>query len=535
MDLLQSAEFSDRTQKAIDRHHVTGLAIALVQDGKLASKGFGKASLNPPRDFTADSLICVGSASKSLTAAAVALMVNDDEKYPEVQYEATMSSLLPDDFVMPGTDHAHVTLEDVLSHRTGMPPHEMALFGAQAKSPNRADDARSITRKLRHLPVVAANGEKFVYCNMMYTAASHLVEQKSGTSFSDFLEENLLGPLRLDSTALLLERAQEKGLGHRVAAGYVRSRKTGQPSEAPPLAGTPESQGAGQIFSTANDYAKWVKAMMHREGPITDRVYQGLTKKRMLQDPPAEGMSEDQMIYYSFGWDVRQYRGHTIVSHDGGDIGCQCNHFFVPELKFGGAIFSNSDHAGPLVSQLTFQVIDEVLQGPQPAKSLRPRSDVSTSGSGTGSGSGSGSDSDADEADDADGSDADDSDSEYMAEVEEELLQELCPGIKGREPQKLPLGAYVGQYRHAGYGHITVEERDGSLVVDAMDRSLGFILTLQHVCGQTKYLARLKVDSFEDDSLIKGEFDLDKEQRATRVGLHLEDGMDEYVWFDRVE
>lgn len=121
MEILTSTNFSVYVQKLIKRHHVVGLAIAVVQDGKVASKGFGKASLEPPRDFTPDTLIYVGSAAKSLTAATVGLLVADNEKYPKVQYKTHMASLLPDDFVM-GKDHADVTVEDVLCHRTGMPP-----------------------------------------------------------------------------------------------------------------------------------------------------------------------------------------------------------------------------------------------------------------------------------------------------------------------------------------------------------------------------------------------------------------------------
>ena len=122
MEFFRSPGCSEYINKLMGRHNVIGIAIALVQNEVIASKGFGKASLDPPRDFTPDTLICVGSSSKSLTAAAIAQLVDDDKKYPEVRYKATMNSLLPDDFVISGKDHADVTLEDLLSHRTGMPP-----------------------------------------------------------------------------------------------------------------------------------------------------------------------------------------------------------------------------------------------------------------------------------------------------------------------------------------------------------------------------------------------------------------------------
>jgi CubicO group peptidase (beta-lactamase class C family) len=122
MDLFKSLEFQVHVEELIKQHHVPGLAIALVQDGTTASAGYGKASLNPPKPCTADTLFDIASSSKSLTAASVALLVDDNENYPEVLWEAPMSSLLPEDFVMPGNGYTEgVTVEDVLSHRTGMP------------------------------------------------------------------------------------------------------------------------------------------------------------------------------------------------------------------------------------------------------------------------------------------------------------------------------------------------------------------------------------------------------------------------------
>lgn len=126
MALLRSPKlrFSDsfcaEIKTLIEECHVPGLALAVAQGNEVASAGFGKATLDPPRDCTADTLFDVASASKSLTAASVALLVSDDVNYPDVKYDAPMAALLPDDFVMPGNDHNDVTVEDILSHRTGM-------------------------------------------------------------------------------------------------------------------------------------------------------------------------------------------------------------------------------------------------------------------------------------------------------------------------------------------------------------------------------------------------------------------------------
>ena len=122
MDLFRSPKFSSRAEELIKKQHVPGIAIAIVQDDEIASAGYGLASLHPePKPCTADTLFDIASASKSLTAASVALLVNDDEKYPEVQYDAKMCDLLPGDFVMSEEAYTRdITLDDVLSHRTGL-------------------------------------------------------------------------------------------------------------------------------------------------------------------------------------------------------------------------------------------------------------------------------------------------------------------------------------------------------------------------------------------------------------------------------
>jgi CubicO group peptidase (beta-lactamase class C family) len=122
MEFFQSPTFAPEVKDLMKQHHVPGLAIAIIQDGKIDSTGYGYACLDPERPCTADTLFDIASSSKSLTAAAVGLLVNDNENFPEVQYDAVMSTLLSEDFVMSGVGYTEgVTVEDILSHRSGLP------------------------------------------------------------------------------------------------------------------------------------------------------------------------------------------------------------------------------------------------------------------------------------------------------------------------------------------------------------------------------------------------------------------------------
>jgi CubicO group peptidase (beta-lactamase class C family) len=85
------------------------------------SIGLDVANLHTSAECTPDTLYDIASSSKSLTAASVALLVEDDKNHPEVQWDTPLYDLLPEDFVMPTPElNERITIVDVLSHRTGM-------------------------------------------------------------------------------------------------------------------------------------------------------------------------------------------------------------------------------------------------------------------------------------------------------------------------------------------------------------------------------------------------------------------------------
>lgn len=123
MDFLHDAAFTEHVEALMLEHHVPGLSIGVVHGDKPAeTRAFGFASLRSSEPCTPETLFDVASCAKSLTAASVALLVEDDENYPHIKYTTPMSTLLPDDFIMSDAQYTkEVTVEDVLSHRTGMP------------------------------------------------------------------------------------------------------------------------------------------------------------------------------------------------------------------------------------------------------------------------------------------------------------------------------------------------------------------------------------------------------------------------------
>jgi CubicO group peptidase (beta-lactamase class C family) len=70
---------------------------------------------------TTDTLFNCASMSKAFTAAAISLLVDDNQKYSDVQWNAPVSTLIRGDFVLSDQRTDQVTLENILSHRSGLP------------------------------------------------------------------------------------------------------------------------------------------------------------------------------------------------------------------------------------------------------------------------------------------------------------------------------------------------------------------------------------------------------------------------------
>lgn len=121
MDLLNTSAFRQHVEALMKMYHLPGLSISICQNDTTTSAGFGVSSRESQKAATANTLYDIASSSKSLTAASVALLVEDNGNFPEVQWTTPLHELLPEDFEMPTPELTRrVTVEDVLSHRTGM-------------------------------------------------------------------------------------------------------------------------------------------------------------------------------------------------------------------------------------------------------------------------------------------------------------------------------------------------------------------------------------------------------------------------------
>jgi CubicO group peptidase (beta-lactamase class C family) len=406
---------------------VPGCAVAAVRGGQVELVGaWGLRDRAAGLPVTTDTLFAIGSTTKAFTATTIGALVDDgllDWDRPLRDYAPGVR--LHDPFVSD-----RLTVVDLLSHRSGLPRHDLTWVGQPGRS--RAE----IVRALRFLPLSRDLRQDYQYCNLGYLAAGHVVEALSGIPWEDFTRGRLLEPLGMRRTNLSVDEMLADA-DH--AAAYDRMGGTVVPV---PQRSAPAMGPGGGINSTAADMARWLLAQLAGGELDGTTVMSAGTAKRQLTPhmllPGGEGMPGVILYAYGLGWLIGRYRDHKFAMHDGGIDGFTTSCMLLPDDGIGVVVLTNSS-AALMHSVVAIRVLDELL-GVEPLDAFgfaKPRFDAAMAGRG-----------------------------------EAKAARRVVPGA----PAARPLSAYAGEYEHPGYGTLAI-----ALDGDRLRPSLGTMgLSLAH-------------------------------------------------------
>jgi CubicO group peptidase (beta-lactamase class C family) len=140
----------DRMVERVQRRSgVPGIAVAIVDRGKVvAARGYGTTNTRDGRRVDADTAFEVASLSKPLGATVIARVADREQ----VEWTDPIVAHLPgfrlaDPFVT-----AHVSIEDMYAHRSGLPDHAGDLLE------DLGFDRATVLERLRLLPLGAFRG-----------------------------------------------------------------------------------------------------------------------------------------------------------------------------------------------------------------------------------------------------------------------------------------------------------------------------------------------------------------------------------------
>ena len=257
-------------KEAVSKGDVPGVvATATDAKGTTYEAVFGKRILGESADMTPDTVAWIASMTKAVTGACAMQLVERGKLSLDGPAKAVIPAL-GDCVVLEGFDAAgkprtrkatrDITLRHLLTHTAGFAydiwKPEIGKYMEAMEVPG----IISCQDKALTLPLLFEPGERWEY-GINIDWAGKMVEAVSGQRLGQFMHDNILGPLGMDSTAFRITDAMRG----RLAKIHHRADGKLVPDPALELPQEPEFEmGGGGLYSTAGDYLKFVRMMLNQ-------------------------------------------------------------------------------------------------------------------------------------------------------------------------------------------------------------------------------------------------------------------------------
>ncbi|MEO1083486.1 MAG: serine hydrolase [Acidobacteriota bacterium] len=450
--------FAEVVEKAVADFNVPGVGLAVVRGGEVVfAEGFGFRDVEKELPMTADSLFAIGSTTKAMVATVLAMQAEEgllDWDEPLVRH--IPSFRLEDPMVT-----ARVSPRDLVTHRTGLPRHDMLWYNAEGVG------RASLIDRFEHLELTADLRERWQYNNLMFVTAGYLSGQLDGRRWEETVRARLFEPLGMERSNFSVETSKtdpDHALPYRENDDDALERI---PFRNIDLAGP-----AGSVNSSVREMAKWLAFNLSGGMAGGTRLLEAssLADVHAPHMTFASGPSPESRVSqqaYGMGWGVEVYRGHRRIQHGGGIDGFITAVSLYPDDDLGIVAFTNRGSGLP--GLLSSTVADRVL-GLEPVDWIGDALARMEAG----------------EAE--------------LAEAEEKAE---AAKVDGTQPSRA-LAEYVGDYGHPGYGTVEVE-----LVDDALSFTFnGIDAPLEHWHYDVFKAGRGDDPVFEDTRLqFRGNFD----------------------------
>lgn len=166
-------------------------------DGRLCSLGAAGERIKgsgEPFQVTGDSRHHIGSVTKSMTASIMAILMEDG--IIPFGWNATLESLLP---IARNTSYSDVTLRELVGMLTGIADPPIEIFLNTSLDFDDVREARKAVSifALQSTPV-STPGTAFLYSNINFIIAGHIIEEFLDMTWEEALVERLFLPLGID-------------------------------------------------------------------------------------------------------------------------------------------------------------------------------------------------------------------------------------------------------------------------------------------------------------------------------------------------
>ncbi len=269
-----------RADSALTRLQAAGFSgVAFVaKDGRVVlKKGYGLANREAQTAMTGNSVIQIGSNTKDFTVVSILQL--------QERGRLSLDDSIPKYFASVPPDKRAITIRQLLLHRAGFNQH----MGPDWDVVSRDEEVRRALSS----PLLFVPGADRAYSNIGYSLLAAVIEKVSSMPYDEYVRDNILKPVRLHDTGLLLPQFDPT----RVAHGYRDGHDAGTFLQRPHAPDGPywNLRGNGGMLSTVSDMYRFYRALMS-DGPLLKPA----TRDLFFHPDQPEVLAGSDMTFFFF-------------------------------------------------------------------------------------------------------------------------------------------------------------------------------------------------------------------------------------------
>lgn len=301
---------------------IPGLSVAVIRNGEVFwSRGFGVTNQVNKKPVNNDTVFAAASLSKPFVGYAALKMIERGQ----LELDKPLSDYTAKPYISDPRLKL-ITLRRVLSHTTGFP--------------NWSGDAP--------LRILRAPGSKFVYSGEGFLYLQHVIEEITQIPLAQYLQQNLLDPLGMKSSSFIWQPVYST-----IASdGHDRQAKP------KPMGKPQKASAAGSLRTTANDYAKFIMAMM-APGKVDSPKLGEASLKNMLSSQ----IKINQKLDWGLGWGLEKASNGNFFWHWGDLVTFKSITVASFDLGAGIVMLTNSQNG----LKISKNIVQQAIGGQHPA------------------------------------------------------------------------------------------------------------------------------------------------------------------------
>jgi CubicO group peptidase (beta-lactamase class C family) len=314
---------------------VPGIAAVAVASGEVIyADALGERRTGTGDRLRPESLFAVADITQTLVATALMQLVSQEVvalDEPVVRYVPYFHADDP--------QYDAVTVRQLLEHTSGLPPLDRRQSSVWKNAMFDDGALERVVRDLEGLPLWSEPGRERQTSSLGYDVLGDLLAKVDGMSFEETMTHRLLRPLKLRTSSLRQNRAEQ-----RLLAAPHELDEEGRPKVAVTYPYTRGHAPGLGLITSPEELGRWMLVNLNRG------VLDG---ERILPVDAFEPLWE-------LAWDGGEYQGRRILQKGGTLPGFAAHLVLLPDEELGAAVLCHLD--GCPAEELTLAAVEVLLE-----------------------------------------------------------------------------------------------------------------------------------------------------------------------------